>query len=222
MKAYQVHQDVDVFIVDEVRNFLFGPPGAGGFDLASLNIQRGRDHGLPPYNVARLKYGLPAVTSFEEISSDPEIVERLKAAYDHVDDIDLWVGGLSEDHVRRAMVGPLFYQIIAKQFQVLRDGDRFFYLNQMSRREIRKVNRTKLSHIIRRNTNIRREIPRNVFRVRRRWRRWLTFQESAWDLARRLKARVQEEASPQTISSKFEDLFQEVTEVTSKFKNRPQ
>jgi len=36
-------QRIDPFVVDGVRNFLFGDPGSGGFDLASLNIQRGRD-----------------------------------------------------------------------------------------------------------------------------------------------------------------------------------
>ncbi len=34
-------QEVDTMLVGGLRNFLFGPPGSGGFDLASLNLQRG-------------------------------------------------------------------------------------------------------------------------------------------------------------------------------------
>ena len=44
--AAQPAQEIDPQVIGAVRNFLFGPPGAGGLDLASLNIQRGRDHGL--------------------------------------------------------------------------------------------------------------------------------------------------------------------------------
>src|SRR5205814_6400638 len=70
-------EEIDNKIVDSLRNFLFGPPGAGGFDLASLNIQRGRDHGLADYNSTRLASGLPRVTSFAEITSNPDLQAKL-------------------------------------------------------------------------------------------------------------------------------------------------
>ncbi len=97
--AEQHAQEVDTYIIDDVRNFLFGPPGAGGFDLASLNIQRGRDHELPSYNDVREAYGLEAACDFEDISDDPHVVERLRHAYGDVSKVDLWVGGLAEKHV---------------------------------------------------------------------------------------------------------------------------
>jgi hypothetical protein len=84
---------LDNQIVDSVRNFLFGPPGAGGLDLASLNIQRGRDHGLADYNSTRAAYGLKKVTSFDQITSDPVLAGKLKDLYGSVDNVDLWVGG---------------------------------------------------------------------------------------------------------------------------------
>src|SRR5688500_15395893 len=56
--ASQLGQENDLLVVDGVRNNLFGPPGAGGLDLAALDIQRGRDHGLPDYNTLRKTYGL--------------------------------------------------------------------------------------------------------------------------------------------------------------------
>ena len=36
-------------------------------DLCAINIQRGRDHGLPSYNEARLAFGLSRVSRFEDI-----------------------------------------------------------------------------------------------------------------------------------------------------------
>jgi hypothetical protein len=163
--AAQACQGIDPYVVDDVRNFLFGLPGSGGFDLASLNIQRGRDHGLKSYNDVREGLGLGRKENFSDISSDPEIVEHLSQAYNSVDDIDLWVGGLSEDPMPGSHLGELFYEIIVMQFEALRDGDRMWYRRMLSKKERRQVERTKLSDIIRRNTDIGDEIPDNVFHM---------------------------------------------------------
>src|SRR5262249_33572079 len=121
--------EIDNSITDPVRNFLFGPPGAGGFDLAARNIQRGRDHGIANYNAVRVAYGLPAVTSFGQISSNPVIQAKLQQLYQNVDNIDLWVGALAEDHVSGSSTGALVRAGLVDQFRRLRDGDRFFYKN---------------------------------------------------------------------------------------------
>ena len=161
--SVQTAQEVDPYLVDDVRNFLFGPPGSGGFDLASLNIQRGRDHGIASYNQVRQEMGLEAVTSFEEISSDPEIQARLEEAYGTVDSIDAWVGMLAEDHARGSALGVTAGMIIAQQFEALRDGDRFYYENVFSGRELRDIQETTLADVIERNTDIEFARDQNVF-----------------------------------------------------------
>ena len=166
--AGQSAQEIDNMIVDDVRNFLFGPPGSGGFDLASLNIQRGRDHGLPDYNSVRVAYGLEPVTSFAEISSNPDVQEALDEAYDNVDDIDLWVGGLAEDHMPGALVGETIMAVLADQFTRVRDGDRFWYENdpffKYHKDIMMEVKKTTLSDIIKRNTTVDGELQKNVFK----------------------------------------------------------
>ncbi|MCB9838139.1 MAG: peroxiredoxin [Phycisphaeraceae bacterium] len=127
--ASQGAQEIDNKVVDDVRNFLFGPPGAGGFDLASLNIQRGRDHGLADYNTMRVDYGLAPISDFTDITSDTAVSDALASVYANVDEIDPWVGMLAETHVSGSSMGELMQVIILDQFERLRDGDRFFYLN---------------------------------------------------------------------------------------------
>lgn len=161
--ASQICQELDPYEVDDIRNFLFGAPGSGGFDLVSLNIQRGRDHGLPGYNQAREEVGLAPVASFADITTDRQLQQKLASVYDNVDQIDLWVGGLAEDHVEGAMVGELLVTLLSRQFTVLRDGDRFWYENQFSEQEIAELEQTSLAVIIRRNTAIGRELPDNIF-----------------------------------------------------------
>jgi hypothetical protein len=145
-------QEVDNQIVDGLRNFLFGMPGQGGLDLASLNIQRGRDHGLADYNSVREAYGLERVSSFADITSNVEVQQSLEEAYGSVDNIDLWVGAVAEDHVAGSSVGELTGTVITDQFERLRDGDRFWYRRIFSGRALAEIEQTTLASVIRRNT----------------------------------------------------------------------
>jgi hypothetical protein len=149
-------QAMDVLAIGDVRNLLFGNGGLGGQDLIARDIQRARDHGIGTYNQLRVAYGLPAVTSFRQITRNVTVQQELAAAYGSVDNIDPFEGGLAEDHVKGSDVGPLFQAIMAKQFAQLRDGDRFFYLNESftpQEQAILQQGNT-LARVIEANTNI--------------------------------------------------------------------
>jgi len=146
-------QHVDSTIVGPLRNFLFGPPGSGGFDLASLNIQRGRDHGLQNYNRVRADFGLRPVRNFGQITSNGALAAKLQQLYGSVDNIDAWVGLLAEDHVRNGSLGPTATAILIEQFTRLRDGDRFWYQNgQFSSSDLAVIERTTLRDVLERNS----------------------------------------------------------------------
>lgn len=118
-----------------MTNRLFQTPGfAFGMDLASLNIQRGRDHGLPPYVRWREPCGLSAIRSFEDLERvmSAGVVRKFKSLYSSVEDIDLYSAGLAEKSVIGGLIGPTFACIIAQQFGNLRRGDRFWYENSES------------------------------------------------------------------------------------------
>ncbi|MEZ4918554.1 MAG: peroxidase family protein [Saprospiraceae bacterium] len=154
--ATMVQQDFDCKVIDDLRNFLFGPPGAGGLDLVSINIARGRERGLPDYNTIRAEFGLSQVTTFSEMTSDPLMNQTLEFIYGDINDIDPWVGMLAENHMPDALFGNTAMTIIEDQFMALRDGDRFYYENDpfisVDRKEA--IRNTKLADIIRRNSPI--------------------------------------------------------------------
>lgn len=167
--ASQEAQDIDTLIVDGVRNFLFGPPGSGGFDLAALNIQRGRDHGLLSLNDFREEFGVgTGYADFMDLTDgDVDLANQFASAYDSIDDVDLWIGGLAESHINGGMVGETFFSILRDQFTRTRDGDRFFYLNDAELAHLSILYPdlqldTSLANIIRRNSEIT-NIQDNVF-----------------------------------------------------------
>lgn len=152
----QVQQAMDCKIVNDVRNFLFGPPGAGGLDLASININRGRERGIPDFNTVRANFGLPKYDSFQDVHSSPIVWAEMEDLYGDVDDIDAWVGMLSEEHMPGALLGETIMKIMEVQFAALRDGDRFYFENDpaLSAEEIAEIKNTNMHDIIMRNTNI--------------------------------------------------------------------
>jgi hypothetical protein len=170
--AEQQIQEIDRFIVDGVRNLLFDPPAA--VDLGATNLQRGRDHGLPDYNQARLDFGLSPRSSLSEVSSDPSVVAALGAAHDAANDgvngysainnIDVFTGAISEDQIPGGSVGELMQAVLVDQFTRLRDGDRFYYENIFRGPLLAKIQNTRLSDIIRRNTGLN-DVQDEVFRT---------------------------------------------------------
>jgi hypothetical protein len=152
-------QEMDVMAVRNVRNLLFGNSGVGE-DLIARDMWRAHDNGIGTYNQVRIAYGLDEITDstpgltfeqyvegqpfhgFEQISSDPAVVTKLVTAYagptratflangKFAGSIDPFAAGIAEDHVPGSNLGLLFHTILVDQFERLRDGDRFFYLNQ--------------------------------------------------------------------------------------------
>jgi len=161
---HQRAQGLDCKLVDDVRNYLFGPPGAGGMDLASINMQRGRERGLPDYNTIRQDFGLQPRSSFATFSNNLDLNQKLYEVYGDVNDVDPWVGLLAEDHLPGSLFGDLGLIVMKRQFSAIRDGDRFFFeieegLSEAQKREIRY---TTLADIITKNTDLE-NIPNNVF-----------------------------------------------------------
>lgn len=156
-EADGVSQATDLMAVNDVRNLLFGNGVFGGDDLIARDVQRGRDNGIADYNTLRVEMGLPAVTSFSQITSNVKVQKELAAAYPGgVNTIDAFEGGMAEDHVKGSDVGPLFQAIMVNQFTRLRDGDRFFYLNESFNAEEKSIlgQAGSLTRVIEANTNI--------------------------------------------------------------------
>ncbi|KMQ98401.1 dual oxidase 2 [Lasius niger] len=167
--AIQLCEEEDHKIVDDLRGSLFGPLEFSRRDLMALNIQRGRDHGVPDYNSARRTYGLPEIKNasyFDRV--DPAIRDEFLRLYNNsFDDVDIWVGGILETGDGP---GPLFQNIISDQFQRIRDGDRFWYKNFDNKlftyEEIRRLEQLSFYDVLMCVTKMDwNDIPSNPFRV---------------------------------------------------------
>ncbi|XP_044742884.1 chorion peroxidase isoform X2 [Chrysoperla carnea] len=151
--THQNMQKFDRNFAEGLTRYMFRGGNPFGLDVTSMNIQRGRDHGLRPYNDYRQLVGLPRVDSWDYF--DPEIADILSKLYQTPDDIDLFVGGILEPPEFGSIVGKTFRDIIAEQFSRLRQGDRYFYEHNpninpgyFTREQLREIKKVTMSRLI--------------------------------------------------------------------------
>ena len=141
-------------------------------DLAAINIQRGRERGLPGYNTFRSLCGLQKATSFDQFKTEiaSAVVDKMADVYKHPDDVDLFVGGLLESHVGEGALGPTFSCLIAEQFKRLRSGDRFWYENKsevgFTEDQLQELRKVSLARMLCDTSDDIKDIPKKVLSVK--------------------------------------------------------
>jgi hypothetical protein len=168
----------DPHLSDVMQNHLFENNQVGSFEthrfsLSTINIMRGRDHGVPTYNQLRVFAGLTLASSFDDLQNEisAEHLDKLKQAYRHVEDIDAFSGGLSETPLSGAVLGPTFAHIVGLQFRDMKLGDRFFYENghDLSTRftldQLNEIRKSTMSRLMCDNLDVLNVIQRRAFEV---------------------------------------------------------
>ncbi|XP_075882046.1 eosinophil peroxidase-like [Nelusetta ayraudi] len=157
---------------DELRDRLFKFSSELALDLASLNLQRGRDHGLPGYNTWRKFCRLSQPKNLNQLAKvlkNKNLAKNLLKLYRKPDNIDVWIGGVAEPFVRGGRVGPLFACLISTQFQRIRQGDRLWWEKEgvFTKQQRDSLRHTSLARIICDNTGIA-EVPKQPFQYQSR------------------------------------------------------
>ncbi|CAK8689140.1 unnamed protein product [Clavelina lepadiformis] len=154
---------------EELREKLFALQNRVALDLASLNLQRGRDHALPLYNDWREECGLPRANNFSQVANEIKndtIRDKLEELYGHPGNIDIWMAGLAEDLEDGSRLGPTFTCLLSRQFKFLRNGDKFYYENPgvFTEEQRTALNRMTFARVLCDNSGLTR-VQRDVFRL---------------------------------------------------------
>ena len=129
--AMEPKRATDAFFGDDMTLFFGG--------VVLNDIQRGRDFGVPSYNMMREKLGLEKLNSYLELADGNVVVaDALESLYgvDNIDDVDAYVGAFLEAPMQYHELGSLIEASFRDQFTRLRDGDPHWYENRLSREEI--------------------------------------------------------------------------------------
>uniref|UniRef100_A0A665TXX2 Ig-like domain-containing protein n=1 Tax=Echeneis naucrates TaxID=173247 RepID=A0A665TXX2_ECHNA len=154
----------------ELTERLFSMAHAVALDLAAMNIQRGRDHGIPPYNDYRTFCNLTSAHTFDELRNEiknPNVREKLQRLYGTPLNIDLFPALMAEDLVPGSRLGPTLMCLLATQFKRLRDGDRFWYENPgvFAPAQLTQLKQSSLARVLCDNGDNITRIQQDIFKV---------------------------------------------------------
>ena len=147
-------REIDEFLNRVLTEQLLASTSTGlGQDLASRNIQRGREHGQQSYrSFQEYCYKIYKVPSRFHSQGVAGRLRRLYGSIGFKDGIDLFAGGLAEERMTGSSLGPTFACIIGKTFADLRDGDRFYWENPdenvFTESQRDSLSKTRLSKVI--------------------------------------------------------------------------
>ncbi|CAK1579399.1 unnamed protein product [Parnassius mnemosyne] len=162
----QKSQDLDLNYDDDLRQHWLG-----GLDVLAVDIQRGRDHGLPGYVQYRGLCGLSPATTFQQLTDviPQETVDKLSTLYDHINDVDLVVGMMAERPLPGSLLGPTATCLLKEQLWRTRSGDRYFYTHTdeaggFSKRQLAELRRASLARLLCDNVGIK-HVQKDVFQL---------------------------------------------------------
>jgi Ca2+-binding RTX toxin-like protein len=132
-------------------------------------------NGLSNTVIAQLRQAYPDlvlaaddIEAFSNVNPDINITMQLDGTgvVQGIDRLDLWVGGLAEQHVNDGMVGETFWVILSEQFERLQDGDRFYYISRFDNFDFYEnfIDGQEFADIIARNTGMT-DLPEHAFRT---------------------------------------------------------
>ena len=177
----KIAEPIDVMIEDLIRDIPFNCPVAGGTDVATFDLHRARENGLPPYLVLRNVYTnqppiygceqCPYSTSndpigcFNLITSNTSLAANLQSLYGKVSAIDAMVGLIAENGA------VTLTAILTDSFGRSRNGDRFWFENShqpepFTSQQLNTIKSTTMRTIFLRNFNfagMESQIPTHVF-----------------------------------------------------------
>jgi len=105
----------------------FERPDGHFMDLAATDILRSRELGVPRYNQFRKLLRLAPASSFEELTNDPVLAEKIRRVYNNdIDRVDLIVGMFAEKRPAGFAFSETAFRIFILMASRRLNSDRFF------------------------------------------------------------------------------------------------